>query len=85
MTMLMHWRAMFTIVPPVIQDLDAAKAVMAQHNLPYWDALLWATVRRAGCRYLLSEDFQDGRTLDGVTFVDPFKRANAVILDRALA
>jgi hypothetical protein len=32
---------------------------------------------------LLSEDFQDGRTLGRVTFVDQFDRDNAAALDRA--
>ncbi len=34
--------------------------------------MLWAVARAAGCRYLLSEDFQSGRTLGVVTFVNPF-------------
>jgi predicted nucleic acid-binding protein len=37
--------------------------------------MMWAVAREAGCRYLLSEDFQSGRTLLGVTFVNPFAAA----------
>jgi predicted nucleic acid-binding protein len=40
-----------------------------QHGLPY--------------RLLLSEDFQDGRTLGQVTFVDPFEPRNSALLDQA--
>jgi predicted nucleic acid-binding protein len=54
-----------------------------QHGLPYRDAMLWATVQQAGCRLLLSEDFQDGRTLGQVTFVDPFEPRNSALLDQA--
>lgn len=51
---------------------DALRAVQ-KHRLSFWDAMLWAVARQAGCRYLLSEDFQHGRTLEGVTFIDPFQ------------
>ena len=46
--------------------------------------MLWATARRAGCRLLLSEDFQDGRDLGGVLFANPFDPANRKLLDLAL-
>jgi predicted nucleic acid-binding protein len=55
-----------------------------RHGMSFWDALLWATADRIGVRYLLTEDFQDGRTLGGVTFVNPFKSENAGLLDEIL-
>jgi predicted nucleic acid-binding protein len=55
-----------------------------RHGLSFWDALLWATADRVGVRYLLTEDFQDGRTLGGVTFVDPFKGKNKRLLTEIL-
>jgi hypothetical protein len=33
---------------------------VTKHQLAFWDAMLWASVQRAGTRHLLSEDFQDG-------------------------
>jgi predicted nucleic acid-binding protein len=54
------------------------------HGLSFWDALLWATADRIGVRYLLTEDFQDGRTLGGVTFVDPFQSRNERLLAEIL-
>ena len=61
---------------------DRLPAVL-QHGLSYWDAMLWATVQQAGCRLLLSEDFQDGRRLGQVTFIDPFESRNSAALDQA--
>jgi predicted nucleic acid-binding protein len=55
-----------------------------RHGLSFWDALLWATADRIGVRYLLTEDYQDGRTLGGVTFVDPFKADNERLLAEIL-
>ena len=46
--------------------------------------MLWATADRIGVRYLLTEDFQDGRVLGGVTFVDPFKPDNERLLAEIL-
>jgi predicted nucleic acid-binding protein len=51
--------------------VDAMDAV-EEHRLSFWDALLWATARQAGCAAILSEDMQDGRRLSGVVFINPF-------------
>jgi predicted nucleic acid-binding protein len=44
-------------------------------EINFWDALIVAAAEQAGCRWLLSEDFQAGRKFAGVTVVDPFERA----------
>lgn len=51
--------------------VDAMDAV-EEHRLSFWDALLWATARQAGCAAILSEDMQDGRRLSGVELINPF-------------
>lgn len=51
--------------------LDAMDAVM-RHNLSFWDAMIWAVARKAGCSVLVTEDMQEGRNLGGVTFLNPF-------------
>ncbi|MCM0019690.1 MAG: hypothetical protein NBV67_06825, partial [Tagaea sp.] len=63
-------------------DLDDALWAVEHHKLAFWDAMLWATCRRAGCSVLFTEDFQDGRLLKGVRFVDPFKAKNARYLPK---
>ncbi len=45
---------------------------MRQHQLPYWDSLIWATAKRHGVPNVLSEDFSDGRLIEGVRFLNPF-------------
>jgi predicted nucleic acid-binding protein len=42
-------------------------------GIPYWDALIVAAAETAGCKYLLSEDFQPGQKFGGVTVVNPFR------------
>jgi predicted nucleic acid-binding protein len=79
------WRGSSEIHAAAEPDLQDALDVVARHRLPFWDAMLWATARRVGVRHLLTEDFQDGRELDGVSFVNPFKPANDALIDRILA
>jgi predicted nucleic acid-binding protein len=63
---------LFTVAHALPSDLGDAIAAGREHKIPFWDAMLWATVRRAGCTLLLSEDFQDGQVLGGVTIRNPF-------------
>ena len=41
-------------------------------QINFWDALILAAAEQAGCRWLLTEDFQTGRTYAGVTVISPF-------------
>ncbi len=42
------------------------------HALSFWDALIVRSASAAGCGRLLSEDLQEGQTIDGVRIVNPF-------------
>ena len=84
-TIIEYYRELFAVVVAAeVADLAEALRAAAAHGLQYWDAMLWATVRRAGCHVILTEDMQDGRDLDGVTFINPFNPANAKLIDLAL-
>jgi predicted nucleic acid-binding protein len=41
-------------------------------KLSVWDGLIVESARTAQCTVLYSEDFQNGRTFDGVTIRNPF-------------
>jgi predicted nucleic acid-binding protein len=61
----------------VIYDLTEAVVVEAvrgvqQHQCPYWDGLIWVTAKLNGVANVLSEDFSDGRLIEGVRFLNPF-------------
>ena len=66
------WLRMFPCHGATPETLRNALRTRAAHRVGFGDAMLWAVAREAGCRYLLSEDLQTGRTLGGVTFVNPF-------------
>ncbi len=73
--MLELWLDLFPTAGPVSDTLRRAVRAVSDHQLSFWDAMLWAVAREAGCRFLLTEDFQHGRTLERVTFVNPFAPA----------
>ena len=77
-------RGSFPIEAATAADLERAMWATEQHHLAFWDAMLWSTARRAGCRMLITEDGHDGRKLEGVTYVNPFNDANAKLIDLAL-
>jgi len=59
----------FSLTPLIVTE--AARAVR-DYQLAYYDAQIWATARLNGVAIVLSEDFQSGRTLEGVQFINPF-------------
>jgi predicted nucleic acid-binding protein len=59
--------------------LEGAWEVQERSGLAFWDALIVAAARSAGCQVLLSEDLQDGQDLGGIVVVDPFRRDPASI------
>lgn len=78
------WMAALPVHSAGEGELADAMRVVREHRIQFWDAMLWAAARRAGVRYLLTEDLQDGRILEGVTFLDPFAPSNAALIDRHL-
>jgi predicted nucleic acid-binding protein len=78
-------RRQFRVVAASEQNLDDAMAAVREHNLTFWDALLWATAAAAGCRILVSENFQTDCRLGPIVFRNPFGRTFPPDLDAALA
>jgi predicted nucleic acid-binding protein len=59
----------FDLTPMVV--LEAGRGVR-DHHLSYYDAQIWAAAHLNQVPLVFSEDFQDGRVLEGVRFVNPF-------------
>ena len=78
------WRIQFPVVSADGPQLAAALAQVTGHRLAFWDALLLETARAAGCRILLSEEFQHGRSYGGLVVLDPFQPAAAQRVQRLL-
>lgn len=63
---------LFPIASPTGSDARAAVAAAVAGQFSYWDALLLATLGRAGCGTVLSEDMNDGATFAGARVRSPF-------------
>ena len=61
---------------PLVPDLrtfETAWHLADRFALSWWDSLIVAAARAAGCGVLLSEDLQNGLVIDGeLRIVDPF-------------
>jgi predicted nucleic acid-binding protein len=62
---------LFPVVAPSMDEARVALVEAAAGRFSYWDALLLATLGRAGCATLLSEDMGEGAALSGVTVRNP--------------
>lgn len=62
----------FDVVVPDVSDILAAIDLHRLHGFSFWDALVLRAATQAGCSVLLTEDFQDGREIDGIRVVNPF-------------
>jgi predicted nucleic acid-binding protein len=45
---------------------------MVQHGPSFWDALIWAAAKENDVPVIYTEDFQDGRDIEGVRYSNPF-------------
>ena len=78
------WCGGFSVQPAGEPDLAAALDLVSAHNISFWDALLCATSIRMGLSFLMTEDLQDGRSLHGLTIVNPFQPVNDALVDHIL-
>ena len=66
-------RFRFPDIAPLTADTHAAALALARdHTLAFYDALIVAAAIESGCDTLYSEDLQHGRSISGLTIVNPF-------------
>ena len=58
--------------PYSFEEVRSALAQVESGRLSYWDALMLASARTAGCTVMISEDMQDGAHLFGLEVINPF-------------
>jgi predicted nucleic acid-binding protein len=63
----------FHVVQVDIELISRAVSFSQAHQVSFWDALVIQTALQAGCRRLLSEDLQDGRVIDHLEIINPFR------------
>lgn len=63
------------IVPLTLDTHTGAVSLAREHGLSFYDALIVAAALESGCDTLFSEDMQHGRSIGGLTIVNPFREA----------
>jgi predicted nucleic acid-binding protein len=64
----------FCVVRPLdIETHERALVICERFGPSIYDSLIVAAAGLADCRQLLTEDMQDGQTIDGVTIANPFR------------
>ena len=67
------WMELYPVISGTQKTLTHAMGAVINHSFSFWDAMIWAVSYEAGVSYIISEDFQDGRELNGVHFLNPFQ------------
>jgi predicted nucleic acid-binding protein len=65
--------------PVNAEILNRSWKIQDLYQLSFWDSLIVAAAMSTSCRYLLTEDLQDGQSLDGLLVISPFTHDPASI------
>ncbi|MBW7973605.1 PIN domain-containing protein [Bradyrhizobium sp. BR 10289] len=64
--------ALDSALPLTATTTRAGLALARDHGIAFYDALVVATAIEAGCDVLYTEDMQHGRSIGGLSIVNPF-------------
>lgn len=72
-----RWTTIFPVAPTTSDHLIAAAAMAERFRLQFWDCVIWQAALAGGASIFVSEDLQDGLSIEGMTVLDPFPASNA--------
>jgi predicted nucleic acid-binding protein len=75
-----RFATLFPVIETSAAHIMAAGAFAERYSLQLWDSIIWQVARSAGANFLITEDLQDGLSLEGMTVIDPFNPENDPIL-----
>ena len=75
------WFEVFEIVSATDSALLEAIDTVRNHQMSFWDAMLWATARQSGCSALLSEELKDSWQFQGIEIINPFAEDTSARLE----
>ena len=65
--------AAYRVLLPTPETIPAALSAVERHGMSFWDAMIWAVAKANGVGEILSEDFQHGRSVEGIIYRNPFQ------------
>ncbi len=63
--------SLWRVVDNTVAVLSDAMDIQRRFKLSLWDALIISAAKKAGAKYIASEDLQDGQSFDGVRVKNP--------------
>jgi len=68
-------RSLLTWGPTTVDRrvVEGAWTIQDAYMVSWWDALIVSAALVAGCRYLLTEDLQEGQNLETIVVLNPFR------------
>ncbi len=63
----------FAVQDVTLSIVLRALTIKLQHGFSYWDSAIIAAARAVGSRTLYTEDMSDGREIEGIQIVNPFR------------
>ncbi len=79
------YRAAFLTPPSTDAVMLAACELALAHRIQLWDGVVCAASGQAGAKVLLTEDFHDGRLLEGLRLLNPFAGSNDQAIEKLFA
>jgi predicted nucleic acid-binding protein len=71
------YQVAFLTPPTTTAIINKASELALAHGMQLWDCVVCAASAQTGAKVLLTEDMQDGRTIEGLRLMNPFAPANA--------
>jgi predicted nucleic acid-binding protein len=66
----LRWPVVVNNTKSILRAIDLKE----KYHFPFWDSLILQAAMYAESDYLLTEDFQDGQSIESITIVNPFLR-----------
>jgi predicted nucleic acid-binding protein len=61
--------------------IEGAWHIQSRFRISWWDSLIVSAALQTGCRYLLTEDLQEGQEFGELLVVNPFTQSSADIFN----
>jgi predicted nucleic acid-binding protein len=63
-----------------LENLPLAWNIETRTGYSWWDCMMLASALRADCTRFVTEDMEDGRMIDRITIVNPFRNPSSAVL-----
>jgi predicted nucleic acid-binding protein len=71
-----RWVTLFPVGATSAEHVLKGAAFAERYRLQLWDSIIWQVASDMHAAVFLSEDLQDGLSVDGMTVIDPFNPGN---------